>query len=42
MGHRDYPGEAVDAVEEWVAEKRKEKEEDDRKQYVIPDKAFSS
>ncbi|KAJ9090647.1 hypothetical protein QFC20_007868 [Naganishia adeliensis] len=32
MGHRDYPGEAVDAVAEWVAEKRKEKEEDERKQ----------
>lgn len=42
MGHRDYPGEAVDAVDEWVAEKRKEKEEDDRKQYVIPDEVFLS
>ncbi|KAJ9091066.1 hypothetical protein QFC20_007741 [Naganishia adeliensis] len=42
MGHRDYPGEAVDAVAEWVAEKRKEKEEDERKQYVIIDTAFRS
>lgn len=40
MGHRDYPGEAVDAVAEWVAEKRKEKEEDVRKQYVIIGNAF--
>lgn len=32
MGHRDYPGEAVDAVADWVAEKRKEREDDERKQ----------
>lgn len=32
MGHRDYPGEAVDAVPGWIANKRTEKEDEERKQ----------
>lgn len=31
MLHRMYPGEALDAAEGWVAEKRKEKEDEERK-----------
>jgi hypothetical protein len=31
MLHRMYPGEALDSAEAWVAEKRKEKEEEERK-----------
>jgi hypothetical protein len=31
MLHKIYPGEAVDAVSSWIAERRKEKEEEERK-----------
>lgn len=31
MLHKTYPGEAVDGVTAWVAERRREKEEEEQK-----------
>lgn len=31
MAHKEYPGEAVDAIATWVSQKRKEKQNEEQK-----------